>query len=356
VGAPVMTKLKIGYWPLTETLKSAGDRRRLVFWAKARGHSIVTDLTQKVDVIIASENADFNSNYFRNEKIPVIFDLVDAYLSPLSSRDDLARGIAKKLSGQISGTIKPYSHHVEDFCRNATLVICSSIEQELLIKSLNTKTSIILDSHEEIPFISPLDYGTKRSDKLQILWEGQPATISGVGQIASSLDVLSNAYEMQFNFVTDYKYYKLLNRYFERNTLDILKKNLPNISKLTRIIPWSPENLASYARSSNAAIIPIDLSVPMQALKPENRLLIMWRLGLPCLTSPSPAYVRVANKAGVNAVCENLSDWSKNFSQLLEDKEYAKNEVLKGQEYLHENHNGKILLKKWDMVFESVLG
>ena len=356
MGAAFMSKLKIGYWPLTESMKSAGDRRRLIFWAEARGHSIVTDLNQKVDVIIASENADFNSKHFKNEKIPVIFDLVDAYLSPLSSRDDLARGIAKKLSGQITGTVKPYSHHVEDFCRNATLVICSSIEQELLIKSLNTKTSIILDSHEEIPFISPLKYDTKKSNRLQILWEGQPATIGGVGQIASSLDVLTNAYEMQFNFVTDYKYYRLLNKYFESNTLGMLNKNLPNISKLTRIIPWSPENLASYAKSSTAAIIPIDLSVPMQALKPENRLLIMWRLGLPCLTSPSPAYARVAKKAGVNAVCEDLSDWSRNLSRLLEDNEYAKNEVLRGQEYLHENHNGKILLKKWDMAFESVLG
>jgi hypothetical protein len=351
-----MTKLKIGYWPLTETLKSAGDRRRLIFWAEARGHSIVTDLNQKVDVIIASENADFNSNHFKNRKIPIIFDLVDAYLSPLSSKDDLARGIAKKLSGQISGTIKPYSHHVENFCRNASLVICSSIEQELLIQNFNAKTSVILDSHEEIAFISPSEYATRKSDKLQILWEGQPATISGVGQIAPSLGALANAHEVRFSFVTDYKYYRVLNKYLERSTFDTLERNLPNISDLASIIPWSPKNLVSAAKNSSVAMIPINLSVPMAALKPENRLLIMWRLGLPCLTSSSPAYARVAKKAGVNAVCESLSDWTSNFNRILSDKDYAKNEVLKGQDYLHENHSRKILLQKWDLAFESVLG
>ena len=124
-----MRKLKIGYWPLSENLKSAGDRRRVVFWAQARGHEIVTDLRQNVDVIIASEKSDFNSLVFANPKAPIIFDLIDAYLSPLNSYDDLARGVAKRLSGQISGEVKPFSHHAKDFCLSVDAVICSSIEQ-----------------------------------------------------------------------------------------------------------------------------------------------------------------------------------------------------------------------------------
>ena len=56
-----MRSLKVGYWPISKNLDAAGDRRRLVFWAKNRGHEIITDITQKVDVIVASENADFRS-------------------------------------------------------------------------------------------------------------------------------------------------------------------------------------------------------------------------------------------------------------------------------------------------------
>ena len=143
MGTGLMQKLRIGYWPLSQKLNSAGDRRRLIFWAQARGHVIITDLSQKVDVIVASENSDFNSQYFSKKRIPVIFDLVDAYLSPLSPSDDLARGIAKRLSDQISGHIKPFSHHIRDFCLNSSAVICSSIEQEEVIQPYNTNTHVI---------------------------------------------------------------------------------------------------------------------------------------------------------------------------------------------------------------------
>ena len=49
-----MRSLKVGYWHISKNLDAAGDRRRLVFWAKNRGHEIITDITQKVDVIVAS--------------------------------------------------------------------------------------------------------------------------------------------------------------------------------------------------------------------------------------------------------------------------------------------------------------
>ena len=350
-----MSKLKIGYWPLSQTLNSAGDRRRLIFWAKARGHSIITDLNQSVDVIVASENSDFNSSHFAQSKTPVIFDLIDAYLSPLNPYDDLARGIAKKLSGQISGDVKPFSHHVRDFCVSSAAVICSSAEQEEVIKRYNTKTHVILDSHEEIPFIDPQHPRARSTNESRILWEGQPATIRGVQQISSVLSQLSETKNLYFDFVTDEKYFEFLNKYIERNTFSLLKKDLGQIAELVSIVPWTPDNLVEVAQKSAVAMIPIDLSVPMQKLKPENRLLIMWRLGLPCLTSPSPAYARVARQAAVNAVCDNAQDWFENFNRLLNDPSFAHNEVMGGQNYLRKNHNRTILLNKWDLAVESVM-
>jgi hypothetical protein len=96
-----MSRLKVGYLPLSQNLESAGDRRRVVFWANARGHEIVSNLHQKVDVIVASEKSDFNSPFLTDFKGPIVFDLIDAYLSPLNPYDDLARGLAKRLSGQL---------------------------------------------------------------------------------------------------------------------------------------------------------------------------------------------------------------------------------------------------------------
>lgn len=355
MGPEFMSKLKIGYWPLSQTLNSAGDRRRLIFWAAARGHTVVADLSQRVDVIIASENSDFNSSLFTQKQIPVIFDLVDAYLSPLNSYDDLARGLAKKFSGQISGGVKPFSHHVRDFCVNSEAVICSSIEQEEMIKGYNSNTHVILDSHNEIPFIEPQPLKAGISNERRILWEGQPATIRGVKQISSVLSQLSETNNLHFDFVTDEKYFQFLNKYIEKTTLGLLKKDLSQITHLVSIIPWTPDNLVEFAKKSAVAMIPIDLSVPMQRLKPENRLLIMWRLGLPCLTSPSPAYVRVAQEAGVTAACGSQEEWLENFNRLLNDPVFAQNEISGGQNYLRENHNRDILLNKWDLAVESVM-
>jgi hypothetical protein len=351
-----MRSLRIGYWPLSPSLKSAGDRRRLVFWARVRGHTIVTDLDQKVDVVVASENSDFNSKYFTQRGVPVIFDLVDAYLSPRNSIDDIARGIAKGFSGQISGHLKPFSNHVRDFCIKANSVICSSVEQEALIAPYNLNTHVILDSHEELPFLDPPIYPNNAKNEHRILWEGQPATIRGIKSISRALSEVSNSIQFELDFVTDIKFFQLLNKYVERDTMKVLEKDLGQIANLANIIPWSPNNLVKSAKNSDLALIPLDLSVPIQNLKPENRLLIMWRLGIPCLTSPSPAYARVARQSGASVVCDSLSNWSVSIKRLLNDSNFAHNEIVMGQNYLREYHTRGILLKKWDLAFESVIG
>jgi hypothetical protein len=351
-----MRELRVGYWPLASDLKSPGDRRRLVFWAKARGHTVITDLSKKVDVVVASENSNFNSSLLANGNIPVIFDLIDAYLSPRNPVDDFARGLAKKLAGQISGGVKPFSHHIKDFCLRSDAVICSSPEQEALIKPYTTNTHVILDSHEEIPFIKIGARSKLSSNEIRILWEGQPATIRGIGGIASELYQLSETRDLRFDFVTDQKYYKFMNKYIERETLELISKDLPQISSNANIIEWSINNLVNSAQKCQIAIIPIDLRVPIQRLKPENRLLIMWRLGLPCLTTASPAYVRVSKIAGVNAICEKPQDWLESFNRIITDQSFAQKEVLLGQNYLHEFHSRESLLRKWDTAFESVIG
>jgi hypothetical protein len=161
---------------------------------------------------------------------------------------------------------------------------------------------------------------------------------------------------MYFDFVTDEHYFQFLGKYIRRSTLALLKKDLGETISNAGITPWTLSNLAESASRSSIAMIPIDLSVPMQLLKPENRLLIMWRLGLPCLTSQSPAYVRVTNQAGVKSVCEDSKAWHLNFTNLLNDSSFAYNEIVRGQNYLSENHTRRILLEKWDCAIESVVG
>lgn len=351
-----MRKLKIGYWPLSKDLDAAGDRRRIVFWAKKRGHEIVTDLTQRIDVIVASEKTDFRSKIFNSKKIPLVFDLVDAYLCPKNPLDDLLRGVAKRVDGQISSGLLNFSGHIKNFCSLSDSVICSSPEQEKIIKTYNTNTHIILDSHEEIPFrdiSSSIQYSHK--EKVAILWEGQPATLSGFNQIRPIVKSLAKNYSLKFSFVTDKEYFRIMNKYLKRDTVDLIRLNSELDESQIAINHWSPVNLVQEAERSFLAIIPMDLSTPLVRFKPENRLLIMWRLGLPCLTSASPSYIRVSNLAGTNAICDSPESWQAMMLQMLNDPSLAKTEVLNGQAYVRENHNETILLKKWDAAVESAM-
>jgi hypothetical protein len=81
----------------------------------------------------------------------------------------------------------------------------------------------------------------------------------------------------------------------------------------------------------------------------------MWRLGLPCLCSASPAYIRVSDVAGVSSTCEDEKVWNIRFSKLFNDPVFAFEEIVRGQSYLYEYHNRSVLLDKWDRVVESVM-
>jgi hypothetical protein len=161
--------------------------------------------------------------------------------------------------------------------------------------------------------------------------------------------------DFELDLVTDKRYFKILGKFVQGDTISLIKKDLTKNLENLKIVPWSIDNLVKVAKTSKLGLIPIDISVPMQRLKPENRMLIMWRLGLPCLTSPSPAYIRVASEAEVSSVCYDSNSWLSKIINLLDNEDFAHEEILKGQNYLRENHTEKILLEKWDNVIESVL-
>lgn len=325
----------------------------MVFWAKQRGHKIITDSSEPVDVILLSERADFGAFSRRKSNVPVILDLIDGYLAKENLLNNWFRGTSKVLVGQLTGYPKPFTKFVENLCSNVSGVICSSPEQRRTIEPFSKNIHIILDSHEELPLIP---FGNQEPDSnYRILWEGLPATIGGLKQIELALSATRRAINLDLDVVTNTKYFRLLGKFFESETSSLLKENLGEMHQRSSIIPWSIENLISTAKSSDVAIIPINLLSPLQYLKPENRLLIMWRLGIPCLTSASPAYVRVASQAGSNTICHSVEEWQTKLMWLLQDAESAEAIVQSGQAYIREFHNGDLLLEKWDKAIESVL-
>ena len=349
-----MKKLRIGYVPNSKNLDSPGDRRRIVFWAKARGHEIVTNLDDKFDVLVLSERSDLGFFVNRKINVPVIFDLIDGYLARENLAKDWFRGTSKVVTRQLSGIPKPFTQFVQDMCITASAVICSSPEQSELIDKYSKNVHVILDSHDEIPWLEFQGKEDELKTKRHLLWEGLPVTLGGVKAIIPTLIQENREHGTGIKFVTDQKYHRLLGQYFPASTAKLLSNLLGPMSRDTELTSWNVENLVSSAKVSHAAIIPVMLSNKLQYFKPENRLLIMWKLALPTIVSAIPSYTRVSNISGSDIVSKNNSEWAEKLN-LLHNQDYAEDLVRRGQDYLKTNHTKEILLLKWDNAFESVL-
>lgn len=148
-----MVPIRIGYSSQNSAMSHAADRRRLVYWAKKRGHVITQDLKSSVDVIVLSGRSDFGKIGDYHAKVPIVIDLIDGYLENENPIVDLARGLGKIATSQLSGKPRRYSTVLSQAIGHADATICASIEQKHPISKFTTNAHVILDFHEEFPFI-----------------------------------------------------------------------------------------------------------------------------------------------------------------------------------------------------------
>ena len=344
-----LKKIKIGYFPLSPDLSHPGDRRRLGFWAEKRGIQLHVNPETKMDLIVVSEKSDIFKIHSRHKNTPIIYDLIDGYLVSKDPIQDSIRASAKFLTKEISKFSIKYTSYVARECELATSVVCSTIEQSLKIKKFNSNVNVILDSHEEFP----ATFGASLSSSNgPLLWEGMPFTLSAIHKLRFALETLG---DLRINVVTDVQYFRILGKYSPSSTNSLLRSNLGKLDSRSTLIPWSKENLVNRAKESSIAVLPIDLDDPIQLYKAENRLLIMWRLGLPCLVSPTLAYSRVLKQLGLDMICVAPSEWLEKISLLQSSNNLRNESVQIGQQYLSDFHTSELILSKWDRVIEEAL-
>lgn len=337
-----MKKLRIGVFPFSNDLSHPADRRRILPWAKARGHELVIGETRDVDAIYLSEQSDFVS-LSKLKGPPKVFDLIDGYLAETGLSKDLARGSLKSIMRMHRTLPGSFTKFLKVACRNVDAVVCSSPEQSLLLRNLNNNVYEILDNHEEFPILHPKIVNTR-----DILWEGQTHTIKPLLSLLKTQDFGST----KVNAITDELHYRLLGRYFPKSLTKILSQK--DLLGSMRIWSWSVENVVQAAKSSALAIVPLNLKDPLHYLKPENRLLIMMRLGLPCLVSATPAHIRVEKELGVNVVCRSNEEWLEKIAQLQDSCELRTYYVELGKNYVLQRHNLELNYMKWDKVFSRI--
>ncbi|MFZ4600204.1 MAG: hypothetical protein ACOYNN_16315 [Terrimicrobiaceae bacterium] len=349
-----MRKLRIGYVPYSADLTHPGDRRRLVYWAKKRGHELVLNTELRCDVVFKTVRADLNEGRSLSNKSPYILDLVDGYLGHENYWRDWFRGAGKVVTGQISGPIKPFRKVVESACANAAAVVCETSEQAETIEPFCKNVHSTLDFHEEFPFLPfKNDLSTKRHTKL--FWEGFPYTAKGLLLLSDFFASNCETENVSLEMVTDLKYPTILGKYNSKPTTIIVNEIIAILGSRFQITKWSLDSVISASNRANIAVLPLDPTGVLNPLKAENRLLIMWRLGMPTLASPSSAYLRVMQEVGIDGVCQNSEDWTMKLHNLIESPSLQKNMVEAGQQYVRDTHSEELVLQAWDNLFESVL-
>jgi len=89
--------------------------------------------------------------------------------------------------------------------------------------------------------------------------------------------------------------------------------------------------------------------------KPENKLVLLWQLGMPVLTTATPVYRRVMDSAGLPMTCATASEWGEQLERLL-TADPATLEALgrHGREFAERAYSREEFVARFDRAFESI--
>jgi glycosyltransferase involved in cell wall biosynthesis len=344
-----LSRLRIGYVPYSDTLEMPGDRRRFVHYARDRNVSFeIADPGRSYDVVVLSERADI-SVWTRYRKGKLVYDLIDSYLAiPRNDFKGRLRGLAKFVSRQSRYLTLDYWKALEAMCRRADAVVCTTEEQKSDISEFCPNVHLILDAHASVARTVKQSYAASRPFRL--VWEGLPYTLNSLELIRPVLERLQPALATELHLVTDLEYYRYLGRYGRRSTVETARRLFTDV----RLHAWREDDCAEIICSCDLAVIPLTLADPFTAGKPENKLLLLWRMGMPVLASATPAYVRAMAGASLAMVCATEDEWYAALQKYAGDEAARYDAGQRGLAYAVTHYSEEKTLSRWDDLFRSL--
>lgn len=351
------TKIKIGYVGYSHNLSHPADRRRIGIWSAEYPGSINVKNPLDGDILVLSNAANFGK-WLRKANQPVLLDLVDGYLGENPTKTiDILRNISRAINRKSDIRWGTYTRHLRYACQKSSGVIVASEEQAELVRPLNSNVFIILDNHDELnSFMKSSDSAPKISEKEnRILWEGFGFTLKHFEFISLQLEsfLLNSGWEL--SLITNQSFPRWGGFLGTVKTRKLVKKWFPNSYSRIKIIDWSLYSLSNEASKCKFAIIPLNPSDNFALYKSENKLLSMWVLGLPTITSNSRAYARVLKSINLESALIGPNEWFIQLSQLAKSEHILNINLDRGSNYVQELHTRKHLLNKWKFAFRNVI-
>jgi hypothetical protein len=344
-------RYKIGYAPYSVDCKVPGDRRRFAFYAREKKLQYgLADPSNKYDIVYITASSNISKWIDYKQKHPdtkLIFEIIDFYLAEEKSVLSILKGITRYLTRKDKRFYLNYKNAFKDIIRIADAVVCSTPIQYEYISRYNKNVHVSLDY-----FSDDITYHKtelKKNKKLKLVWEGQSYTVKNLLELNEVFKALAEKVELHIITDPEIKYpFKI----FNKKTEEVLKP----LNCTYYLHNWQRETFSKIISESDLAIIPMDLNDKLVYHKPENKLLLLWEIGIPVLTSETPAYKRVMDEAGLNYCCNNITEWINKIQSFI-NRPSQQNlvDVKKANLYLEKRHSKKSIMESWDKILLSVL-
>ena len=343
------SKPKIGYVPHRTSFAHPGDYGRFAGYARSRGLSFeVARGKERYDLVVLTEWADISM--WRDYPYgKIVYDLVNSYLAiPRTDVKGWLRGIAKFVSRQHRQLQLSYWEAIRNMCRRSDAVVCTTDVQRSYVLPYCQNVHVVLDTHNALVKEVKKDY--KSNTPFKLLWVGMPSNIHHLGMIGGVVHELGRRHQIELHAVTGLEGFLFLDKYWKVSSTKILQR----IFDRTKVHAWDEDTCAKIITECDVAIIPIDMQDALGVGKPENKLILLWRMGMPVVTSATPAYARAMNGAGMSLTCKDDAEWVTALENLLLDEGARRSAGERGRRYAHERFSEDEILGQWDGVFRSI--
>lgn len=346
-----LTDLRIGYSSYSHDFTAPGDRRRFVFYAKEKKlHYELADKKKQYDLIYITTSANISEWIEYKRKNPgtkLVFEIIDSYLLEGRTIKTYFKGLFRYLTAKDKRLYFNYQNAFIEIIKIADAVVCSTIQQKKVIESYNKNVYVSLDFFSEDINHHKNDYTV--GNKIKLVWEGQAYTVKNLLKLNDVFKLISDKIEL--HIITDPVIRNPLG-FFHLPTNDFLKKLNCNFY----LHNWELQSFSKIIAEADLAIIPMDMSDKLILNKPENKLLLLWQIGIPVLTSATPAYKKVMDDANLENYCFSNQDWLEKLEKFLNSSQQERVEhVKKANLYIANHHQKEQLIANWEKIFLSVL-
>ena len=351
-GEGSLAGLKVGYVPYAPGCAGPADRRRFCYWARARGLEFEpADVQRPYDLVVVSGAADFSLWRRRPRELgKMVLDLTDPYLSQELTLAERLKGPLKYVAGRWKHWEWSFSGALQALCRRVDGILCSTPEQASKLARFNPRVQATLDFDGGDLSMVKADWQAHRPFRL--VWEGVGDSLLGFPPLAPVLRELGQEFPLELHLLTDLRF-RRMNHLFPTESRRLLRRLLPGTPSY--LYEWNKSMLSTIACHCDLAILPVDMSNPMVRDKAENRLMLFWRLGLPCATSATPAFQRVFRECGLRDGFQSAEDWRRGLARLMASQEERCRNVDAGRAYLAERVSEPQLLANWNHLIEAVM-